>query len=118
MSATFRLPWPPSVNRYWRHVGGKTLLSKTGREYKARAVAMLERQKRVGFTTFQDSVGVALVFHAPDSRKRDLDNYFKALFDCVTDSGVWKDDSIVGEIHAYRGGKVRGGEVFMTIWKR
>lgn len=41
-SLTYTLPWPPSVNHYWRRVliGGKprTLLSKEGREFKQTAV--------------------------------------------------------------------------------
>ena len=27
------LPWPPSVNVYWRHVGAKVLISAEGRAY-------------------------------------------------------------------------------------
>ena len=42
MSLNLKLPWPPSVNTYWRHVvlgkgpkaSARTLISKKGREYR------------------------------------------------------------------------------------
>ena len=35
------LPFPPSVNRYYRHVGYRTLLSREGREYRAMVLSLL-----------------------------------------------------------------------------
>ena len=29
------LPWPPTVNTYYRNVNGKTLISEKGRQYRA-----------------------------------------------------------------------------------
>jgi Holliday junction resolvase RusA-like endonuclease len=31
----------------------------------------------------------------PDARRRDIDNYNKALFDALTHAGIWEDDSQV-----------------------
>lgn len=49
-SLTYTLPWPPSVNHYWRRVliGGKprTLLSKEGREFKQAAVGAVRAPVR------------------------------------------------------------------------
>lgn len=35
------LPFPPSVNRYYRHVGYRTLLSREGREYRECVCSLL-----------------------------------------------------------------------------
>ena len=37
MVTTIVLPWPPSVNAYWRTVQGRTMVSKKGRIYKQAA---------------------------------------------------------------------------------
>lgn len=34
-SHVLTLPWPPSVNRYWRAVNGRNILSAEGRAYRA-----------------------------------------------------------------------------------
>nr|DAH86622.1 MAG TPA: endodeoxyribonuclease RUS [Caudoviricetes sp.] len=34
MTAEFELPWPPSVNHYYRHVGPRVLISRDGRKYR------------------------------------------------------------------------------------
>ena len=37
----FVLPFPPSINRYYRHVGYRTLLSREGREYREIVCSLL-----------------------------------------------------------------------------
>jgi len=37
------LPYPPSINHYWRRVGPKTLISREGRLFRASVVAIRER---------------------------------------------------------------------------
>ena len=34
----FELPWPPSVNGYWRTFRNRQIISKRGREYRANAL--------------------------------------------------------------------------------
>jgi crossover junction endodeoxyribonuclease RusA len=38
-TVTIKLPWPPSDNHYYRHVGPKVLISRDGRAYRARVHA-------------------------------------------------------------------------------
>lgn len=112
------LPWPPSVNHYWRHVGHRTLLSKKGREYR-KAVAInvllvtnaLEgcREPLVG------DVEVSIVAHPPDKRRRDLDNLPKAILDALEHAGVFEDDNQVARLVIERGAMWPGGEVRVTI---
>jgi crossover junction endodeoxyribonuclease RusA len=38
---------------------------------------------------------VEILLFPPDARRRDIDNYNKALFDALTHAGIWEDDSQV-----------------------
>lgn len=114
------LPFPPSVNTYWRttqvHGQQRTLISKRGRDYQAAFKQNWYVARPRTWIQVRDPVKVKLSLYPPDKRQRDLDNYFKALFDCCTKSGVWSDDSLVHEIHARWGMTGEHGAcVIMTI---
>ncbi|WP_417849388.1 RusA family crossover junction endodeoxyribonuclease [Thalassoglobus sp.] len=97
----FVLPFPPSVNRYYRHVGYRTLLSREGREYRKRVCSLLAR--RVG-QPLQGHLEVQLDLFPPDRRRRDFDNFQKGIWDSLQHAGVYADDSqikrAVIEMHA------------------
>lgn len=98
------LPWPPSVNRLWRRVGNKTLLSAEGRHYHeivGASVAILMTRMDVPPAPHT----LTLVYTLPDRRKRDLDNLLKAVIDPVY-RAFGMDDSVIEHIDAmkqYRG---------------
>ncbi|HBU2527567.1 TPA: RusA family crossover junction endodeoxyribonuclease, partial [Klebsiella pneumoniae] len=48
-------------------------------------------------------------------RRRDIDNYNKALFDALTLTGVWEDDSQVKRMLVEWGNIVKKGKVEITI---
>ena len=87
------LPWPPTVNTYWRHVnkGGTTIVyvAKEGQIYRT-AVQGLVATKRKLHT---GRLRVEIEAWPPDKRKRDLDNILKSLLDALTYAGIWEDDS-------------------------
>lgn len=96
------LPFPPSVNRYWRHpnkgaFAGKSLISAAGRKFQSAACAAIVEQLRRLPKPTSAPAAVEIVLFPPDNRIRDLDNYNKALFDALTHAGVWEDDSQVKE---------------------
>ena len=112
------LPYPPTVNTYWRHVGRRTLLSKKGREYRGAVLAIVaERFRRlVPFTVFAGDVEVCIVAHPPDKRRRDLDNLPKAILDSLEHAGVFEDDSQVARLVIERRPLCRpDGKVKVTI---
>lgn len=92
------LPFPPSVNTYWRHpnkgpFAGKSLISVAGRKFRsATCAAIIEQLRRLPKPT-STHAAVEIILYPPDKRIRDLDNYNKALFDALTHAGVWEDDS-------------------------
>lgn len=87
------LPFPPSVNRMWRNVRGRTLLAKEGRAYRAAAVAAALQARPVAYGAAP--VEVAIAAWLPDNRRRDADNLLKAPLDALVHCGVLDDDSQV-----------------------
>ena len=91
---TFDLPFPPTVNTYWRHdpKTRRTLLSRKGRAFKQEAVLAV-RSQMLGLFPLDDPADVTITLHPPDKRKRDADNYGKAVMDALVDAGVLEDDN-------------------------
>lgn len=100
------LPFPPSINHYWRRVGNKTLISKEGRAYRAAVEAVVQQMRLV---TIEETMGVVIVANPPDARRRDLDNLLKAPLDALQAAGVYTDDSQFESIEITRGQVERGG---------
>ena len=91
----FDLPWPPSVNRSYRHVGHCVLISREGRKYRRIAVSRLGGL----FDKFSGAVALSLDCYPPDRRRRDIDNILKCLLDSLVNAGVMEDDSLVKRLH-------------------
>ncbi len=99
MECEFELPWPPSVNHYYRHVGPRVLISRDGRDYREKVVAKLTALK---LKTFGGAVELHAEFYPPDKRRRDLDNLLKCALDTLQHAGLFKDDSQIARINAVR----------------
>lgn len=108
--AEMLLPFPPSVNHYWRKVPRGMIVSEEGRKYNSR-VAMLTLLNGRGDQDYyvrqlahigDMPVRVNISAYLPDRRKRDLDNLFKVLFDSFTKNKIWEDDSQVYDIRAIK----------------
>lgn len=105
------LPWPPSVNTYWRHVGHKTLISKKGREYRDQVCALYgNREPLTG------RVRVTVWAYMPDRRRRDLDNLLKAPLDAIAKAGWYLDDEQIDDLRIVRLPKdERGGRIDVRV---
>ena len=117
MSRVITLPFPPSVNHYWRHVVmGKrvaTLISAPGRKYTTAVLAEVLRQKAV--LRIHNHVAVTIMLHAPDKRRRDVDNYAKSLLDSLVKANVLEDDSLIRDLRLVWGDILSGGKAVVTI---
>ena len=90
MAWHFELPYPPSVNHYWRRVGARTLISRAGRAFRRDVCSLLAaRQVR----PLDGPLAVEIEVHPPDCRRRDIDNLPKALLDALQHGGAYHDDS-------------------------
>ena len=106
------LPWPPSVNHYWRRVGNRTLISKEGRRFRKRVLATLSARKHEPMT---GTLAVRVVAHPPDRRRRDLDNITKALLDALEHGGIYEDDSQIDRLEIVRASVIKSGAVIVEI---
>lgn len=110
------LPYPPSVNRYWRNIAvGKkprTLISRQGRDYRDEVLCLLRGDNRPMLTC---KIAVTIEVFQPDKRRRDLDNIAKAPLDALTHAGVWLDDSQIDELRLIRKGVLADGKLIVTI---
>lgn len=111
------LPWPPSVNTYWRSLSrgklaGRVLVSEKGRAYRKTVGDLIAANRVVGFSVHRVAVDIEAC--PPDRRKRDLDNLPKAVLDALTHAGLWVDDSQVDDLRIWRSPH-RTGEIVVTI---
>jgi len=92
------LPWPPSVNRYWRTYQGRMLISQEGRAYREAVTALLMDR---GVAPIKGKLVVEIEAWRPDNRVRDLDNLLKATLDSLTHAGIYNDDSQIVDLRIY-----------------
>lgn len=115
-SATILLPWPPSVNHYWRSITQKgramVLISEAGRKYRA---DVKRRAWEFGLKTMFGPLSIDIVARQPDRRRRDLDNLLKATLDSLTHSGIIEDDSQFHKITLQWGRRFDGGMLELTL---
>jgi len=110
----FDLPFPPTLNDYYgcnRH-GGKRIKN-AGLDYRIK-VHNVVREQDIRLK-LEDKLHVTVILHMPDKRRRDLDNYMKALLDSCTESKVWLDDSQIDRLFILRGDVVPHGAVEMVV---
>lgn len=123
----FVLPYPPSVNTYWRAIvikgHSRVILSAEGRKFKdsvkkivAERLEKLGRDKAAGpLYSEKEKLGVFLTLFPPSRRICDVDNYCKASLDALTAAGVWADDSQVDFLQIKRREPVKGGQLHVRI---
>jgi crossover junction endodeoxyribonuclease RusA len=106
------LPYPPSVNHYYRRVGRRTLISREGRAYRTKVCAYLAA---AGITCLSGEVHLSVEVYPPDRRRRDIDNILKALLDSLEHGGAYEDDSQIVELHIEKRTPVKGGRCIVRI---
>lgn len=115
-SIVLALPFPPTMNHYWRHVelhGRRAvLISKSGREFRSRVV----RANTGNGDPVRGPIRVTVFVWVPDRRKRDLDNLLKPLLDACTYAGLWVDDSQIVDLRIKRRGVRPGGSVVVRVY--
>lgn len=94
------MPFPPSTNTYWRHIGiDKTVISKEGRAYQNRVYlfTMMQR-KAIADRPLKRRLELVLSFYPADRVNRDIDNYEKALFDAMVKAGILVNDGQIKRV--------------------
>ena len=109
------LPFPPSVNTYWRNTRKGVLISASGRSFRSNAIGAVYEQLKRRPQPITVGVEVSVILYPPTRQSRDLDNYLKALFDSMTHAGIWLDDKQVKRFTVEWGEVVKGGRSEVTI---
>jgi crossover junction endodeoxyribonuclease RusA len=104
------LPWPPTVNTYWRNIQGRTIISERGRLYRLAVHKLI-----AGAEPMTGRLAIKIAAYPPDKRRRDLDNILKALLDSLTFAQVIEDDSQFDFISVARREVISDGAVRITI---
>lgn len=107
------LPWPPTVNTYWRRVGTKTILSAQARQYRANVIASALEQKAQRFAG--QKLQVTIEAFPPDRRARDLDNLPKGILDSLQHARVIDDDGNIDRLTIARRAPAKPGRVIVHI---
>jgi crossover junction endodeoxyribonuclease RusA len=108
----YELPYPPTVNTYWRNLSDRTLISRKGRLYRKEVAAILMMHRA------RPMLGALVLWikvYPPDRRKRDLDNILKALLDALQHGGAFENDNQIADLHVSRRSVQPGGAVFVQI---
>ena len=111
---SFVLPFPPSVNTYYRRGAHATYMSKAGRKFKTEVAEIVSqnKQNKLGLSR----ICVSMVIWPRDRRKFDIDNRIKSVLDSLQDAGVFDNDEQIDELTVVRGNKiVPGGCVKVVI---
>lgn len=108
---TILMPFPPSVNTYWRHSARGIYLSKKGRDYKAEVRSLFTDS---GARLMEERLELAVLLNPPDRRKRDIDNYCKSLLDALIGL-AYRDDSQIDSLLVQRGEVEQGGSALVFM---
>ena len=109
-----KLPWPPSVNHYWRNYRGRTVVSQDGRLYR-QTVSYRILEQGIPRENIRSRLSVSIDAYPPDKRRRDLDNITKALLDAIVAADVIEDDSQIDSLSILRHDAKGDGEVIVRI---
>lgn len=115
---TLVLPFPPTVNTYWRSVylprqrRSQVLISERGRTYRKDVIAIVKARQ---IKPLLGDLRVDALFNPPDRLRRDLDNLPKALLDALAHAGLFEDDSQIREMHLRFGSVLRGGQAVVRV---
>jgi crossover junction endodeoxyribonuclease RusA len=115
VSIRIELPYPPTVNHYWkrRHGQHSLYIAEAGKRYREDVLGLVLVANPA--RPVPGRLSVVLELHPPDRRRRDLDNTFKGLLDALTHARVYEDDSQIDHLEIDRLEVRKGGLVIVTI---
>ena len=108
------LPWPPSINHYYRNVGSRTLISREGRTFRRHVCGLLSEHGSAHLP-IEGRLAVSILVFPPDRRRRDIDNIQKPVLDALQHAGMYRDDSQIDLLITRRGDIIPGGRLEIEV---
>jgi crossover junction endodeoxyribonuclease RusA len=109
----FTLPWPPSINKYWRKGKNRMYIDRPGKEYRKKVYFDCAQYKHV--FDDRDRLSVKILASPPDRRRRDIDNLLKCPIDALEKAGVFCDDEQIDELYIRRSHEETLGLLYFEI---
>lgn len=115
----FTIPYPPSVNKYWKprqptsysskrfYVNPKVIKFK----HEVALIKIIHKIQKIP----KEKLLLELQIYPPDKRKRDTDNLGKAICDALQDAGIFDDDFQVEILLMQRNEVLKPGKVDVKI---
>ena len=120
---TGRIPYPPSINRYYITKSKKCHL--TGRMIKhvTRTQKVKKYVEDVGYLLLQqrctkmhgERLRLELYLYPPDNRRRDLDNICKSTLDALQYANLFRDDFYIQQLYVERKEVRKHGEIEFVL---
>ena len=110
---TLTLTYPPSANRIWRNINGRTIKSEAYRAWLTQVYGdvLIARCGRIS-----GPYRLEIRATAPDRRRRDIDNLLKPVSDGLMSAGVILDDSAARSVFAeWTDETLKGGRLDVTV---
>lgn len=108
------LPYPPSMNRYWRRAGRHMHLSNEARQYRGRVCEVVAKQ---GIEPLIGRLRIEIEVYPPDRRRRDIDNIQKPILDSLQHADVYDDDEQIDWLLTRRCAVQRDGKIEVEVWE-
>lgn len=106
------LPWPPSINTYWRPGPRGMYMTAKGREYRENG---LRQFSEYNFPVIVGRSYIKITAWPPDRRIRDLDNIVKPILDLLEHAQIIENDNLFDQIYIRRGEIEKFGQIFVEI---
>jgi crossover junction endodeoxyribonuclease RusA len=101
----WRLPWPPSINHYYRHTRNGHFITREGRLYRSAVIAAVGAIGK----PLEGALALSVRLYMPDKRRRDIDNVLKALQDALQAAGAYYDDCQISLLCVQKRENIPGG---------
>ena len=105
------LPYPPTVNHYWKWTGKTWIIGKRGKQFIHDVYYLCFKYA----TNYKGKLKATAYVYPPDHRERDLDNLGKALWDSLQKAHVYENDNQIKEIHMYEREVCKPGRVEIVL---
>ena len=112
-AVTVNLPYPPSLNAYYRSNRGRVHISAAGVAYREAVWALVYKANARMMLT--DRLALTIFVWPPDRRLRDLDNLLKSCLDALQHARLYENDGQIDRLTVQRMSVDKPGRIRVTV---